>query len=172
MPKVKVESIKSKDSILLVEDHWSCWDKTRVSYLFPRSIAPTPASSPARPDWPWCQPSTPVLLAPSLRSFSQSIRHGILPTLLLADLLLLKPMFSTRIGGGSRETGKREEAGAVIILSGQSHSLSKPVTSCHLSLYKTTEFALKLLSILPFSLKLLLHCSYSYSSSCSSEVIS
>ena len=38
MQKAKVESIKSKDSILLVEDHWSSWDKTRVSYLFPRYI--------------------------------------------------------------------------------------------------------------------------------------
>ena len=36
MQIAKFDSIKSKDLILLVEDHWSSWDKTHVSYLFPR----------------------------------------------------------------------------------------------------------------------------------------
>ena len=38
MPKDMVGSIKSRDSIFLVEDHWSTCNQTRISYIFPRSM--------------------------------------------------------------------------------------------------------------------------------------
>ena len=51
-----VDSIKSKDLIMLVEDHWSNWDKTHVSYLFPRYIH---FSDELRKNWEELDPCTP-----------------------------------------------------------------------------------------------------------------